>query len=91
MIKRHKYNEHSLETNCDHNRNHYSPLVGFIPSGRFDMLLNILISFVCSLQVESFRKVNGKCLCDYYVYGEFKEVLRSIYITTKETKDKTNT
>lgn len=33
--------------------------VAFIPQGKLDMLANIMISFVCSLQVDSFRKLNG--------------------------------
>ena len=39
-------------------------IVGFLPQGRlggidFDMVANISISFVCSLQVQSFRKIRG--------------------------------
>lgn len=38
--------------------------VGFIPAGitepvSFDMIANVTISFVCSLQVQSFRKIRG--------------------------------
>lgn len=39
-------------------------LVAFLPSNNqssytFDMIANVLISFVCSLQVQSFRKIRG--------------------------------
>ena len=34
-------------------------LVMFIPEGRFNVVANILVSFVCALQVQGFRKVNG--------------------------------
>lgn len=33
--------------------------IGFIPSGVWDASVNILISFVCALQVESFRTMHG--------------------------------
>ncbi len=31
----------------------------FLPAGKWDPLVNIIVSFVCSMQVETFRKVNG--------------------------------
>ncbi len=34
-------------------------IVSFVPRGRFNMFVNVAISFICSMQVESFRKVNG--------------------------------
>lgn len=33
--------------------------VGFIPSGRYDIIATTVIAFSCSMQVESFRKVKG--------------------------------
>lgn len=33
--------------------------IGFIPSGAWDASVNILVSFVCALQVESFRTMHG--------------------------------
>ena len=35
-------------------------VVAFVPSGTQDDLVNIAVSFVCSMQVESFRKFEGK-------------------------------
>ena len=34
-------------------------VVGFIPLGQYDVVANVLISFVCSMQVETFRRVHG--------------------------------
>lgn len=35
-------------------------VIAFVPSGTQDDLVNIAVSFVCSMQVESFRKFEGK-------------------------------
>ena len=40
-------------------------VVGFIPAGNLNTLSNILISFVCSLQVKGFRK----CIFNNYVHS----------------------
>ncbi len=34
-------------------------VIGFIPSGDWNPYVNIAISFICALQVESFRKMHG--------------------------------
>ena len=34
-------------------------IAGFLPAPAFDAPVNIMISFVCALQVEAFRKMNG--------------------------------
>lgn len=34
-------------------------LIGFLPSGKWDPYVNIAVSFVCALQVESFRTMHG--------------------------------
>ena len=61
-------------------------LVGFIPLGQYDVVANVLISFVCSMQVETFRRVHGhpfastmctgnlrsgtEALCQYFKTGD---------------------
>lgn len=35
-------------------------VVGWIPVGQFNILVNIMISFICAMQAECFRKVLGK-------------------------------
>ena len=65
-------------------------VVGFIPH-RYDMIATMLVSFSCSMQVQSFRKVNGygyastmcignmrsgtEALCAYF-HTKDKEILR---------------
>lgn len=41
--------------------------VAFLPAA-LDNAANVLVAFVCAVQVESFRKVNGQCLCHHYVH-----------------------
>ena len=61
-------------------------IVGFIPLGQYDVVANVLISFVCSMQVETFRRVHGhpfastmctgnlrsgtEALCQYFKTGD---------------------
>lgn len=47
-------------------------LISFIPSGNMNTLVNILISFVCSLQVESFRKINGNAVATTMCTGNLR-------------------
>lgn len=35
---------------------------GFVPAGQWDTAVNVTVSFVCSLQVSTFRKIRG-CAC----------------------------
>jgi len=62
-------------------------VVGFIPKGEYDMLSNILISFVCSLQVESFRKVNGNAYATTMCTGNLRSATEHLY-NYKQTKNK---
>ena len=61
-------------------------VVGFIPLGQYNVVANVLISFVCSMQVETFRRVHGhpfastmctgnlrsgtEALCQYFKTGD---------------------
>lgn len=62
-------------------------IVGFIPSGNLDTLCNILISFVCSLQVEGFRKVNGNAYATTMCTGNLRSATENLY-KYKQTKNK---
>ncbi|MEG0729644.1 MAG: YoaK family protein [Anaerovoracaceae bacterium] len=46
--------------------------VGLLPMGRLDFLANALVAFVCSLQVESFRKVNGLAFASTMCTGNLR-------------------
>lgn len=39
----------------------------FIPQGSYDEVVNVAVSFVCALQVETFRKIQG-CAGHYHVH-----------------------
>ncbi len=62
-------------------------LVAFIPEGNADMLANVLISFVCSLQVEGFRTMNGKVYATTMCTGNLRSATEKLY-DYKLTKDK---
>lgn len=60
--------------------------VGFIPVGSLNMLANVLISFVCSIQVESFRKMNGLAYATTMCTGNLRSGTEQLY-RYKTTKD----
>lgn len=47
-------------------------LVAFLPLGPADMLANVLVSFVCALQVQSFRKVDGNSMATTMCTGNLR-------------------
>lgn len=61
--------------------------VGFMPQS-LDAVANILISFVCSLQVESFRKLNGLAYATTMCTGNLRSASELLY-RCSVTKDKT--
>ena len=61
--------------------------VTYIPvGGRYDSVANTLISFVCSLQVESFRKVHSISFATTMCTGNLRTAteLISLYLTDKD-------
>jgi uncharacterized membrane protein YoaK (UPF0700 family) len=61
--------------------------VTYIPTGgRYDIIANTLISFVCSLQVESFRKVHSISFATTMCTGNLRTATEhvSLYITEKK-------
>ena len=52
---------------------------GFIPSGKGNTFVNVMVSFVCSLQVETFRVINGTELLFLGIKKKDKKItLRSL-------------
>lgn len=47
-------------------------VVAFIPQGSLNVLANILISFLCAMQVEAFRKVNGNAFATTMCTGNLR-------------------
>lgn len=62
-------------------------IVGFVPSGNMNVIVNIAISFVCSMQVESFRKVHGNAFATTMCTGNLRSGTEQLY-KYKKTKDK---
>lgn len=63
-------------------------VVANIPQGHLDSIANIIVSFVCSLQVESFRKVNGYAYASTMCTGNLRSATERIfnYLKTKDVK-----
>lgn len=64
-------------------------VVANIPQGRWDFLANIVVSFVCSLQVESFRKVNGYAYASTMCTGNLRSATERLftYVRTRDKKE----
>lgn len=67
-------------------------VVAFLPSTNnnsyiFDMISNVLISFVCSLQVQSFRKIDGIACATTMCTGNLRSATENI-LHYRDTKDK---
>ena len=61
-------------------------MVMFIPEGKFNVVANIMVSFICGLQVQGFRKVNGNAYSTVMFTGNLKNVAERFahYSLTKE-------
>ena len=55
-------------------------------SGMWDTAVNILVSFVCAVQVESFRKVNGHSVATTMCTGNLRSATEQIfhYVRTRD-------
>ncbi len=60
---------------------------GFIPVGKWDFLVNLMISFVCALQVEAFRKVKGNAFASTMCTGNLRSGTEKLFKFI-ESKDK---
>lgn len=67
-------------------------MVAFIPIGELDILANVLISFVCSLQVETFRKFRGKAYASTMCTGNLRSASEALYksLITKNKEELKN-
>lgn len=55
-------------------------IVGFIPMNHFfNILANILVSFLCAMQAESFRKVQGKPFSSTMCTGNLRSATENLY------------
>jgi len=62
-------------------------IVGFIPE-KYNMVATMLVSFTCSMQVQSFRKVNGYGYASTMCIGNLRSGTESlsIYLRDRNTK-----
>lgn len=60
---------------------------GFLPLGKWDSLVNLMISFVCALQVEAFRKVKGNAFASTMCTGNLRSGTEKLFKSI-HTKDK---
>lgn len=60
--------------------------VSLIPIGKLNILANSLVSFTCALQVQSFRKFNGKAYASTMCTGNLRSATEQFfaYFVTKE-------
>lgn len=61
-------------------------LVGFMPKS-FDLFANSLVSFVCAMQVEAFRKVKGSAFASTMCIGNLRSATEMLY-RYRKTKNK---
>ncbi len=61
-----------METGYFGNRNYCGCSSRFFPAGSWDLAANILVSFVCSIQVQSFRKIRGSTLATTMCTGNLR-------------------
>lgn len=54
-------------------------VVAFVPSGQWDMAVNMMISFICALQVVSFRKIRGVAMATTMCTGNLRNGTEQIY------------
>ena len=53
-------------------------LVAFLPS-QLNLLANVLVSFVCAMQVESFRKIEGNAYATTMCIGNLRSGMEYLY------------
>lgn len=62
-------------------------IVGLIPQGELNSLANVLVSFTCAMQVEGFRRMNGKLFTTTMCTGNLRSATDNLYQYFK-TKNK---
>ena len=54
-------------------------VTAFIPEGNLDVIVTTVIAFVCSMQVESFRKVRGNAFATPMCTGNLRSASENLY------------
>ncbi len=63
-------------------------IICFIPSGILNLLVDILISFVCAMQVQAFRKLHGHAFATTMCTGNLRSATEMLFMFLK-TRDHT--
>lgn len=58
----------------------------FVPQGRWNMAVNVAVSFVCAMQVEAFRKLGGDTFATTMCTGNLRSATEQFY-RHMQTKD----
>lgn len=66
-------------------------MIAYVPSGVNDDLINSAVSFVCSMQVESFRRFNGSAYATTMCTGNLRSATEQLFLynTNKDKKART--
>lgn len=64
--------------------------ISFVPQGEFDHFVNVIISFVCAMQVQTFRKVRGFAFASTMCTGNLRSGTEALsnYIHKKNRKER---
>ena len=54
-------------------------MVAYVPPGRWDAAVNVAVSFVCAMQVESFRKIRGNAVATTMCTGNLRSATEQIF------------
>ena len=54
-------------------------IIAFIPSGKYDNIINAAVSFVCSMQVECFRRFNGNAYASTMCTGNLRSATEQLF------------
>lgn len=54
--------------------------VAFLPTGKLNVIANTLVSFVCSVQVQSFRTIDGNTLATTMCTGNLRSGIELLYL-----------
>ncbi len=63
--------------------------VMFIPTGKYDIIVNAAISFVCSVQVQSFRKLKGNAFATTMCTGNLRSATDALWNYRKNKNKET--
>ncbi len=63
-------------------------IVGFLPANNYNVFATVIISFVCSMQTKSFRKINGNAVSTTMCTGNLRSASELFYAGLKEKNKK---